>query len=232
MFSVTENLNKPGFRNRITRRELNVCSNWNRSKECPYWYGQADTNLINLIAFTASGSSQREVPILNPRRLRKESGGSAKPFLRLVVKGKSKRSLVIHKWFIMLLGMLMGSQAAAGQIPEPQIVLAQKSVAPVITVFRAESTPLLAPFFLLARNREKSLARARRRRTRGRALQSACNIRRLSYTERCTLRNRNGMTLGARCLPWNRQIRTSLRGCRESKAVSAGDSKHFLTKSS
>jgi len=31
---------------------------------------------------------------------------------------------------------------------------------------------------------------------------------------------------------WNRQIRTSLRGCRESKAVSAGDSKHFLTKSS
>ena len=65
---------------------------------------------------------------------------------------------MIHKWFIMLLGMLKGSQAVAGQIPEPQIVLAQKSVAPVITVFRAESTPLLAPSFLLARNREKSLA--------------------------------------------------------------------------
>jgi hypothetical protein len=60
----------------------------------------------------------------------------------------------------MLLGMLMGSQAAAGQIPEPQIVLAQKSVAPVITVFRAKSTPLLAPSFLLSRNREKSLAHA------------------------------------------------------------------------
>jgi hypothetical protein len=56
----------------------------------------------------------------------------------------------------MLLGMLMGSQAAAGQIPEPQIVLAQKSVAPVITVFRAESTPLLAPSFLLSQDRENS----------------------------------------------------------------------------
>jgi len=52
----------------------------------------------------------------------------------------------------------MGSQAAAGQIPEPQIVLAQKSVAPVITVFRAESTPLLAPSFLLSQDRENTFA--------------------------------------------------------------------------
>jgi hypothetical protein len=58
----------------------------------------------------------------------------------------------------MLLGMFMGSQAAAGQIPAPQIVLAQKSAAPVITVFRAESTPLLAPSLLLSQDRENSLA--------------------------------------------------------------------------
>jgi len=52
----------------------------------------------------------------------------------------------------------MGSQAAAGQIPAPRIVPAQKTVAPAITVFRAESTPLLAPSFLLSQDRENALA--------------------------------------------------------------------------
>ena len=52
----------------------------------------------------------------------------------------------------------MGSQAAAGQIPAPRIVPAQKSVAPPITVFRAESTPLLAPSFLPSQDRENTLA--------------------------------------------------------------------------
>ena len=67
---------------------------------------------------------------------------------------------MIHKWLIMLLGMFMGSQAAAGQIPAPRIVPAQKTVAPAMTVFRAESTPLLAPSFLLSRDRENALAYA------------------------------------------------------------------------
>jgi hypothetical protein len=58
----------------------------------------------------------------------------------------------------MLLGMFMGSQAAAGQIPAPRIVPAQKTVAPAITVFRAESTPLLAPSFLPSQDRENTLA--------------------------------------------------------------------------
>jgi hypothetical protein len=58
----------------------------------------------------------------------------------------------------MLLGMFMGSQAAAGQIPAPRIVPAQKTVAPAITAFRAESTPLLAPSFLLSQDRENTLA--------------------------------------------------------------------------
>ena len=52
----------------------------------------------------------------------------------------------------------MGSQAAAGQIPAPRIVPAQKTVAPAITVFRAESTPLLAPSFLPSQDRENTLA--------------------------------------------------------------------------
>jgi hypothetical protein len=58
----------------------------------------------------------------------------------------------------MLLGMFIGSQAAAGQIPAPRIVPAQKTVAPPITVFRAESTPLLAPSFLPSQDRENTLA--------------------------------------------------------------------------
>jgi hypothetical protein len=64
---------------------------------------------------------------------------------------------VIHKWLIMLLGMLMGSQAAAGQIPTRQIVLSQKPGAQLIRVFRAESTPLSASSFLLSQDRENSL---------------------------------------------------------------------------
>lgn len=64
----------------------------------------------------------------------------------------------MHKCFILLLGMFMSSQAAAGQIPAPRIVPLQKPVAPVSTVFRAESKTLLAPSFLLLRDREKTFA--------------------------------------------------------------------------
>lgn len=63
-----------------------------------------------------------------------------------------------HKWFIVLLGILVGSQVlSAAQIPTPQIVLAQKPVAQVITAFRAESTPLLAPSLLLSQSFESPL---------------------------------------------------------------------------
>ena len=58
----------------------------------------------------------------------------------------------------MLLGMFMGSQAAAGQISAPRSVPAQKPVAPVITVFRAESKTLLPPSFLLSQDRENTFA--------------------------------------------------------------------------
>jgi hypothetical protein len=58
-----------------------------------------------------------------------------------------------------LLGILAGSQVpSAGQKPAPQIVLAQEQVAPVITAFRAESPPLLAPSLLLSKDFENSLA--------------------------------------------------------------------------
>jgi hypothetical protein len=52
----------------------------------------------------------------------------------------------------------MGSQAAAGQIPAPRIVLAQKPGTQVIRVFRAESAPWSASSFLLSSDRENSLA--------------------------------------------------------------------------
>ena len=54
----------------------------------------------------------------------------------------------------------MGSQAAAGQISAPRSVPAQKSAAPVITVFRAESKTLLPPSFLLSQDRENTFAHA------------------------------------------------------------------------
>jgi hypothetical protein len=65
---------------------------------------------------------------------------------------------VIHKRFILLLGMLMTSQAAAGQISALQIAPAQKPVAPVIAVFRPDSRTLLAPSFLLTQDRENTFA--------------------------------------------------------------------------
>jgi hypothetical protein len=52
---------------------------------------------------------------------------------------------------------MSGQSLAALQVPARQIVLAQKPVAPVITAFRAESTPLLAPS-LLSQDRENFLA--------------------------------------------------------------------------
>ena len=52
----------------------------------------------------------------------------------------------------------MGCQAATGQILAPRITPAQKPIAPVIAVFRAESETLSAPSFLLSQDRENSLA--------------------------------------------------------------------------
>ena len=66
---------------------------------------------------------------------------------------------MIRKRFILLLGMLMGSPAAAAQISAPRMASVQKPIAPVITVFRAESKALLAPSFLLSQDRENTLAR-------------------------------------------------------------------------
>jgi len=65
---------------------------------------------------------------------------------------------VILKWVVLLLGIFMGSQAAAGQIPAPWVALGQKPVAPAISVFRAESKTLLAPSFVLSQVRENTFA--------------------------------------------------------------------------
>ena len=67
---------------------------------------------------------------------------------------------MIDKWLIMLHGIFMGSQAAAGQIPAPRILPGQKPVAPVITVFSAESKTLLPPSLLLSQDRENTFAHA------------------------------------------------------------------------
>jgi hypothetical protein len=64
----------------------------------------------------------------------------------------------MHKRFILLLGMFMGSQAVAGQISVLRIAPAQKPVAPVIVVFRREPMTLLAPSFLLSHERENAFA--------------------------------------------------------------------------
>jgi hypothetical protein len=66
---------------------------------------------------------------------------------------------VIRKRFILLLGMLMSSQVAAGQISTHQIAPAQKPVTPVIAVFRPDSKTLSAPSFLLTQDRENTFAR-------------------------------------------------------------------------
>ena len=66
----------------------------------------------------------------------------------------------MHKRFIVLLGMFLGSHApVAAQTPPPQIVLAQEHVAPIITMLRTVSTPLLALSFPLAQDHGQSPAR-------------------------------------------------------------------------
>jgi hypothetical protein len=58
----------------------------------------------------------------------------------------------MHKRFILLLGMLLGSLGpAAAQTPTPRIVLAQAHVAPIITMLPSVSTPLPAVSLLLPR---------------------------------------------------------------------------------
>jgi hypothetical protein len=66
----------------------------------------------------------------------------------------------MHKRFIVLLGMFLGSYApAAAQAPAPQIVIAQEHVAPIITMLRTVSTPLSALSFPLAQDHGQPTAR-------------------------------------------------------------------------
>ncbi len=59
----------------------------------------------------------------------------------------------MHKRFILLLGLFLGSHVpAAAQTPAPRIVLAQEHVAPIITMLPTVSTPLLAASFLLSQD--------------------------------------------------------------------------------
>jgi hypothetical protein len=57
----------------------------------------------------------------------------------------------MYKRFILLLGMFLGSHVpVAGQIPVPQIVLAQRHGAQIMTMPRTVSIPLLTSSFLLS----------------------------------------------------------------------------------
>ena len=71
-----------------------------------------------------------------------------------------KRNPVTYKRFIVLVGIFLGSHApAAAQTHLPQIVLAQKHVAPIMTVFRMASAPLLTTSYVLYPDPGKSPAR-------------------------------------------------------------------------
>jgi hypothetical protein len=66
----------------------------------------------------------------------------------------------MHKRFIVLLGMFLGSHApVAAQTPAPQIVLGQEHVASIITTPRTASAPLSAPSFRVAQDHGQSPAR-------------------------------------------------------------------------
>ena|SRR5271157_501146 len=65
----------------------------------------------------------------------------------------------MHKRFIMLLGIFLGSCVPTGaQTPSPQIVLAQVRVAPMVTMIRTVPTLFLFPSFPLSESPGKSAA--------------------------------------------------------------------------
>jgi hypothetical protein len=65
----------------------------------------------------------------------------------------------MHKGFILLLGMVLGSHvSAAAQTSAPLIVLAQEHIAPVMTMLRRVSTPLPAASFVLSQEPRESNA--------------------------------------------------------------------------
>jgi len=66
----------------------------------------------------------------------------------------------MYKRFIVLLGIFLGSHApTAAQTHLPQIILAQKHVAPIMTVFRMASAPLPTTSYVLYPDPGKSPAR-------------------------------------------------------------------------
>jgi hypothetical protein len=65
----------------------------------------------------------------------------------------------MHKRFILLLGMFLGSHVpTAAQTPTPQIVLAHERIAPIMPMVRTVSPPLLAVSFQLPGGAGKSAA--------------------------------------------------------------------------
>jgi hypothetical protein len=67
---------------------------------------------------------------------------------------------MMHKRFIVLLGMFLSSHVlAVAQTPIPQIVLAQDRIAPIMPMLRKVSTPLPAASFLLLPGQRKSPVR-------------------------------------------------------------------------
>jgi hypothetical protein len=67
----------------------------------------------------------------------------------------------MHKRFIVLLGMFLGSHApVAAQTPAPRIDLAQEHVAPIIAMVRTVSTPLSALSFPPARDHGQTSGRS------------------------------------------------------------------------
>jgi hypothetical protein len=67
----------------------------------------------------------------------------------------------MHKQFIILLGMFLGSHApAAAQTPAPQIDPAQEHVAPIIAMAQTVSSPLSALSFLRTREHGQTSVRS------------------------------------------------------------------------
>ena len=65
----------------------------------------------------------------------------------------------MHKRFIMLLGVFLGSHVPTGaQTPSPRIVPAQVRVAPIVTMVRTVPAPFLFPSFPLSESPGKSAA--------------------------------------------------------------------------
>src|ERR1700687_99877 len=75
----------------------------------------------------------------------------------MTVNGSALSEAAMHKHFILLASMLLGSHVpTAAQTPAPQTVVAQDQIEPIMTMVQTVPAPLLAVSFLLPENPGKS----------------------------------------------------------------------------